>query len=139
MVHLILLLKVPDKNLDNNPFHPISIEHYPKLFEFVLTRDGLIFFNELKRKYILGKKLDDDQYNKLRLCYVYYAAFNKNKTEVKNWQHLCMQLDQNKIKEKNVLSSQNELLQQNLIVKNPLYLSGLYYNHIKYVKEKLSK
>ena len=50
-----------------------------------------------------------------------------------------MQLDQNKIKEKNVLSSQNELLQQNLIVKNPLYLSGLYYNHIQYVKEKLSK
>ncbi|WP_281361062.1 hypothetical protein [Nitrosopumilus cobalaminigenes] len=38
---------------------------YPKLFDYVLTSDGLVFFQSLKRKYVLGKEMALDEYNKL--------------------------------------------------------------------------
>jgi len=76
-----------------NPLYPIELDDYPKLFDYVLTSDGLIFFQSLKRKYILGKNLTLDEYNKLRLLYVYYATANRNPQEVFAWQDICITLD----------------------------------------------
>ena len=59
---------VPDPQ---NPLFPVEIDDYLKLFDYVLTADGLIYFQNLKRKYILGKEMTLDEYNKLRLVYVY--------------------------------------------------------------------
>jgi hypothetical protein len=38
-----------------DPLHPIKIEDYPKLFDYVLTAKGLVYFNQLKRSYFLQK------------------------------------------------------------------------------------
>ena len=53
-------------NVDmDNLLFPIDVNDYPKLFDFVLTAQGLVYFHDLKRKYILGKNLLLDEYNKL--------------------------------------------------------------------------
>ena len=117
-----------------NPLHPIKLDDYPKLFDFVLTVKGLSYFQELKGKYFLRKKLSLDEYNKLRLLYVYYATANRNIEEVSMWQKICISLDEKGIFEKNMHASKNDLILQSLIIKNPEYQEGLYKTHIDFVK-----
>ncbi len=118
----------------DNPLHPIKLDEYPKLFDFVLTAQGLVYFNVLKRKYFLQKKLTVDEYNKLRLLYIYYATANRNVEEVLMWQKICASLDEQGVFEKNMFSSKEDLIQQSLIIKNPEYQEGLYKNHIDFIK-----
>ena len=73
------------KSDQKNPLHPIDIDDYPKLFDYVLTAQGLVYFQTLKRKSILGQEMVLDEYNKLRLLYVYYATTNRNPNEVYAW------------------------------------------------------
>ena len=107
--------KLPDKNysckdcvLNNmsesnraNPLYPIDVDDYPKLFDYVLTKTGLQYFHYLKRHYVLGKEMTQDEYNQLRLLYVYYATANRNSKEVSAWQDLCVTLDEKGILEVN--------------------------------------
>jgi hypothetical protein len=123
------------QNSEEDPLHPITLEDYPKLFDFVLTTTGLSYFQELKRKYFLRKNLTLDEYNKLRLLYVYYATGNRNIEEVSMWQKICISLDEQRIFEKNMFSSKEDLIQQSLIIKNPEYVEGLYKTHIDYIKK----
>jgi hypothetical protein len=120
---------------DDDPLHPIKIDDYPKLFDFVLTANGLIYFQKLKRKYFLQKDLTLDEYNKLRLLYIYYASANRNAAEVSMWQKLCVNLDEKGIIEKNMFSSKQDLIQQSLIIINPQYIEGLYKTHIDFIKK----
>ena len=94
-----------------NPLYPIGIDDYPKLFDYVLTADGLIYFQVLKRNYILGNKMSQDEYNKLRLMYVYYATANRNVKEVFAWQDICITLDDQGIIEKEMFQSKEDLPQ----------------------------
>jgi hypothetical protein len=123
------------KSYQKNPLHPIDIDDYPKLFDYVLTAQGLVYFQTLKRKSILGQEMVLDEYNKLRLLYVYYATTNRNPKEVYAWQDICITLDSRGIFEKNMYQSKEDLKNKLLIVKNPRYLPGLYKQHIDYVKE----
>ena len=118
-----------------NPFYPIQIDEYPKLFDFVLTANGLKYFHQIKRKYTLGKEMTLDEYNKLRLLYIYYATANKNYKEVFAWQDICITLDDRGIYEKNMYQSKEDLKIQSMIIENPEYQSGLYRKYIEYVKE----
>ena len=86
-----------------NPLHPIEINEYLKLFDYVLTKQGLIYFQTLKRNYIFGKDMSLDECNKLRLMYVYYATANRNPPEVFAWQDLCVTLDDKEIFEKDII------------------------------------
>jgi hypothetical protein len=121
-----------------NPLYPIEINEYPKLFDYVLTKQGLIYFQTLKRNFILGKNMNLDEYNKLRLMYVYYATANRNPGEVSAWQDICIALDEKEIFEKDMYSSKEDLKNKSLIVKNPHYESGLYRKHVEYVKDKIN-
>ena len=123
------------QNIEGDPLYPIKHDDYPKLFDFVLTSKGLIYFQKLKRKYFLRKNLTCDEYNKLRLLYVYYATANRNVEEVSMWQKLCITLDEQKIFEKNMYLSKEDLIQKSLIIKNPKYVEGLYKTHIDYIKK----
>ena len=129
-----MLLMIIMQNKEKNPLFPIKFEDYPKLFDYVLTSKGLVYFNSLKRKYFLQKKLSLDECNKLRLLYVYYATGNRNVEEVSMWQKICIGLDENGIKEKNMLQSKNDLISKNLIILNPNYVEGLYRSHIEFIK-----
>ena len=122
---------------EKDPLHPIKLEDYPKLFDFVLTTKGLVYFNQLKRKYFLQQKMTPDEYNKLRLLYVYYATANKNVEAVSMWQKICITLDEKGIYEKNMNRSKENLIKQYMIIKNPDYEPGLYKNHIDFVKEQV--
>jgi len=128
-------LSVPDPQ---NPLFPVEIDDYPKLFDYVLTSDGLIYFQSLKRKYVLGKELTLDEYNKLRLLYVYYATANRNPKEVFAWQDICVTLDDKGIFEKDMYQSKEDLKNKSLILKNPNYQSGLYRIYTEHVKEKMN-
>jgi len=123
------------QNSEDDPLHPIKLDDYPKLFDFVLTTQGLRYFQELKRKYFLRKKLTLDEYNKLRLLYVYYATGNRNIEEVSMWQKMCINLDEQRIFEKNMYASKEDLIQQSLIIENPEYVEGLYKTHIDFIKK----
>ena len=122
-------------NLKENPLYPINVDDYPKLFDYVLTTQGLIYFQELKRKYILAKQMSLEEYNELRLLYVYYATANRNTHEVSAWHDICITLDSKGIFEKYMYQSKENLKIKSLIVKNPQYQSGLYRKHVEYVKE----
>ena len=126
-------------NNEEDPLHPIMLDDYPKLFDYVLTSKGLVFFNSLKRKYFLQQELTQDEYNKLRLMYVYYATANKNIPEVSMWQKICITLDEKKIFEKNMYASKEDLIAQSMIIKNPYYCEGLYKTHIDFIKNTKSK
>lgn len=118
-----------------NPLHPIDIDDYPKLFDYVLTSNGLIYFQTLKRQYVLAKEMSLDECNKLRLLYIYYATVNRNTREVLAWQNICVTLDEKGIFEKDMYRSKEDLKTKFLIVPNPKYQSGLYRKHIEYLKE----
>ena len=120
--------------INGNPLHPIKIDDYPKLFDYVLTTEGLKYFQQLRRKYILGKELGLDDCNKLRLLCIYYATANRNLNEVSFWQQLCVELDNQGIFEKNMYQSKQDLIHKFLIMKNPNYESGLYRKHTDFVK-----
>ena len=120
---------------NENPLYPIEINEYPKLFDYVLTSQGLVYFQSLKRSYILGKELTLDEYNKLRLLYVYYATANRNPKEVSVWQDICITLDDRGIYEKNMFQSKEDLKSKSLIIQNPQYQSGLYRKYVEYVKD----
>ncbi|MGI9567933.1 MAG: hypothetical protein ACR2LL_13125 [Nitrosopumilus sp.] len=118
-----------------NPLHPIEVDDYLKLFDYVLTSQGLMYFHILKRNHLLGKDMTLDEYNKLRLLYVYYATANKNPREVALWQDICITLDDKGIFEKNMYQSKEDLKNKFLIVENPDYQSGLYKKYIDHIKE----
>ena len=118
----------------NNPLYPIDVDEYPKLFDYVLTKSGLLYFHSLKRNYLLGKEMSQDECNKIRLLYVYYAAANRNAEEVFAWQDLCVTLDNMGIIEKDMFQSKESLKKNHLIVQNPDYQSGLYRKYTEYVK-----
>ena len=120
-----------------NPLYPIEIDDYPKLFDYVLTAEGLIYFQSLKRKYVLGKDMTLDEYNKLRLLYVYYATANRHLQEVISWQDVCITLDNQGIFEKGMFKSKEDLKNKLLIVENPHYQSGLYRQYTEFVKENM--
>ena len=121
-----------------NPLYPIEIDDYPKLFNFVLSAQGLVYFHSLKRNYILGKELSLDEYNKLRLLYVYYATANRNFKEVFAWQDICMTLDDQGIFERDMYQSKEDLKDKLLILVNPEYQSGLYRKYVECVKENMN-
>ena len=123
------------QNSEEDPLHPIKLDDYPKLFDFVLTIKGLSYFQELKRRYFLRKKLTLDECNKLRLLYVYYATDNRNIKEVSMWQKMCINLDEQRIFEKNMHASKEDLIQQSLIIENSEYVEGLYKTHIDFIKK----
>lgn len=122
-------------NKEKDPLYPISLANYPKLFDFVLTAKGLIYFNQLKRKYFLQQEMTLDECNKLRLMYVYYATANKNIDEVSMWQKICISLDEKGIPEKNMYLSKEDLKKQSMIIENPEYVPGLYKTHIDFIKK----
>ena len=117
-----------------NPLHPIKINDYPKLFDFVLTVSGLEYFHTLKRNYVLGKEMTQDEYNEIRLLYVYFATANRNPKEVFAWQDVCITLDDKGILEKGMYPSKESLKKRSLIIANPRYQSGLYRKYTEYVK-----
>lgn len=120
---------------ENDPLYPITLDDYPKLFDYVLTAKGLVYFQELKRKYFLRQNLTLDEHNKIRLLYVYYATANRNMPEVTMWQKICASLDQQGVLEKNMLASKENLIQRSLIIKNPECVEGLYKTHIDFIKK----
>jgi len=123
--------------MNQNPLHPIDVNDYPKLFDYVLTISGLEYFQTLKRNYLMGKEMTLDEYNKLRLLYVYYATTNRNVSEVSKWQDICVSLDEKGIFEKEMFVSKEDLKNNSLIIKNPDYEPGLYRKHVEFTKSKL--
>lgn len=119
---------------ERDPLHPIKIQDFPKLFDYIPTAKGLMYFNKLKRSYFLQKNLMRDEYNKLRLLYIYYATSNKNIEEVAMWKKICASLDEKGITENGMFQSKQDLIDQKLIVKNPNYCEGLFKIHIDFVK-----
>lgn len=65
--------------------------------------------------------------------YVYYAAANRNTSEVFAWQDLCMALDSKGIIKKETFQSKQGLKNKRLIIENPNHVSGLCRMHTEFV------
>ena len=96
------------KSDQKNPLHPIDIDNYPKLFDYVLLQRFSIFLN-FEKKIYFSTHMILDEYNKLWLFYICYITINRNLNEY----------------------LKNKLL----IVNNHQYFLGLYKQHIDNVKE----
>jgi len=79
-----------------------------------------------------------DEYNKLRLMYVYYATVNRNPQDVFTWQDICITLDDKGIFEKDMYCSKEDLKNKLFLIKNHRYEPGLYRKYIEYVKETMN-
>ena len=130
-----VLLGHNQKVLDNHQFQ-LDTKGF---FDYVLTSNGLIYFQTLKRKYLQGKEMTLDEYNKIRLLYVYYATANRNGAEVFAWQDICITLDEKGIFEKDMFLSKEDLKNKSLIIENPHYQSGLFRKYTEHVKENMKK
>jgi hypothetical protein len=60
----VSLLLIINTGVDN-PLFPINVNDYPKLYDYVLTVQGLVYFQSLKRKYLLGDDSLLDECHKL--------------------------------------------------------------------------
>jgi len=113
--------------IEENPYYPVGIEDYPKLFDFQLTSKGFIYFERLKKEWSTGE-LSDKECLYLGMLHLAYATAMKNVKECKNWQAYMfligekVDLDNSEIK--------ITLIQMGCIEDNPDYNPKLYKSHL---------
>lgn len=74
------------EKIDGNVFYPITKKNLHKLNKFVITVDGLKYFNELRRKFIRDdSSLTLTELANLGQLWLHYAATNRNPQEVTEW------------------------------------------------------
>lgn len=113
--------------IEENPYYPVAIEDYPKLFDFELTSKGFIYFERLKKEWS-SNELSDKECLYLSMLHLAYATAMKSVKECKNWQAYMfligkkIDLDNSGIKE--------TLIQMGCIIDNPEYSPKLYKTHL---------
>lgn len=72
-----------EKKIEDNVYYPVTKNNYHKLFEYVITVEGLKVFNELKRRFIRDdKSLTSIELLKLGKLWNTYASTNGNVKEM---------------------------------------------------------
>ncbi len=72
-----------NEKIKDNVYYPVTKNNYHKLFEYVITIDGLKVFHELKRQFIMDdKSLTPTELLKLGMLWNSYASTNRNKKEM---------------------------------------------------------
>lgn len=121
--------------LSENPYYPVPIDEYPKLFDFQITPNGKIYFERLKKQWS-SKEISDTEQLYLSMLHLGYSTSMRNVKECHNWQAYMFligkrqDLDDFKIKE--------TLKQMGCITDNPDYNPKLYKSHLLWKNKILS-
>lgn len=126
--HIDFMMKI-----QSNPYYPVPIDQYSELFDFVLTQNGMIYFERLKKEYDEGNDLSEDEKLYLSTLHLAYATMKKSVKECHEWQAYMfligeeVNIDKSGIKE--------NLKSMNCIADNPNYNPKLYKSHIIWKNE----
>ena len=115
--------------LSENPYYPVPIEEYPRLFDFEITPNGLVYFERLKKEWSLEEgDISDSECLYLGMLHLAYAISKKDVKECHNWQAFMFlvgkRLDLEDFKTK------DNLKQMGCIIDNPEYNPKLYKSHL---------
>src|SRR5437660_9439466 len=103
--------------IENNPFYPIRAEDLHKANDFVITVKGLKYFNELHRKFIIGKiPLTQQGHVELGRLMMYHAETNGNLGGLREWNEYLFRFA-NKVD----LLQKTTLHKSGYIARNPNY------------------
>lgn len=111
-----------------NPYYPVPISDYPKLFDFVITNNGKVYLERLQREISKGNQLTEDEYLYTSLLSLADAVIKQSVKDCHNWQEFLytignkVNLDKPGIKE--------TLLQMGCIQDNTHYNPKLYKSHM---------
>lgn len=113
--------------IEENPYYPVSISQYPDMFDFELTKKGLVYFERLKKEWSEGE-LSDRECLYLGMLHLAYATAMKSIKECKNWQAYMFLIGE-KI-DLECSDTKTELKQMGCITDNPNYNPKLYKSHL---------
>jgi hypothetical protein len=115
------------KKIWENPFFPVPVDEYARLYDFSITRNGMVYLDRLRGEFLSGK-MPEDKCLHLILLSLADAVSKKSIEEYHSWQELLhafegkVDLDKPGIKE--------VLLQMGCIEENKDYNPKLYKSHL---------
>ncbi len=116
------------EKLDRNPYHPVRLRDYPRIFNFKITRSGIVYFERLQKELELGNELSDRENLYLGMLHLGYAMSASSPEECKKWQAFMFVIGDNADAE--VPDIENTLAQMGCIEENPQYNPKLYKAHL---------
>lgn len=116
------------EKMDKNVFYPITKKNLHKINKFVITIDGLKYFNELRRKFIKDdSSLTLTELANLGSLWLYYASTNQKPHELSEWNDYIFRV----ANRGNLLKEKRTLRQLGLIIPNKEYdPKQMEYHHI---------
>ncbi|NIP61604.1 MAG: hypothetical protein GWN01_05980 [Nitrosopumilaceae archaeon] len=125
------------KIISDNPYYPVSIDDYSKLFDFAITDNGIIYLERLNKKLSSGIKLGDDE--SLYYCMLALAsASSQNDIESIHKIHEFMFSISDKV-DPFKPRIKSTLIQMGCIKENPHHNPKLYKSHLLWKNENLKE
>ncbi|HSB57547.1 MAG TPA: hypothetical protein VLD38_07055 [Nitrosopumilaceae archaeon] len=121
---------------ESNPFYPVPIDDYPKLRKLVITTRGLVYFNELKRRFTMGEKLSFDELYALQRLWLYYGLTNKNPQAQHDWFDFILRINKENPEFSKFQPKQN-LTKLGYLMKNENYDPNLIVMHEEWQEKSL--
>ena len=115
------------KKIWENPFFPVPVDEYTKLYDFTITRNGVTYLDRLREEFFSGP-MPEDKCLHLILLSLAYSVSKKSVEEYHEWQELLhafegvVDLDKPGIKE--------VLMQMGCVEENKDYNPKLYKSHL---------
>ena len=73
-------------SMGRNPYHPVDVEDYPRLFDLEITPDGVVYFERLRAEWLAGADVPAGRRAHLRALHLAYAAAKKSPDECRRLQ-----------------------------------------------------
>ena len=122
--------------LSENPYYPVSVDNYPRLFDFEITSNGIIYFERLKKEWSSEDEISEKQCMYLSMLHLAYAVSKKDVKECHNWQAFMFLIEKRiDLEDCNIKET---LKQMGCIRDNPNYNPKLYKSHIIWKNKILS-
>lgn len=122
--------KIVDR-LTGNPFHPVPVSEYPRLFDFRITENGAVYFGRLRKEWLEGD-LSERELRMLGLLHLAYATGIRSAKECKNWQSYLFLTGINADLDDSVKS---ELVEMGCVEENIDYDPKLYKSHLLWMRD----
>lgn len=119
-----------------NPFYPVQIEDYPKLKNLIITTTGLIYFNELKRRFTMGEKLSYEELHAYEVLCLFHGLANRSPEVIHEWEDISLRIRKENPDFHNFKPKQ-KLTKLGYLMKNEEYDPELYSMHREWQKKSL--
>lgn len=114
--------------IEKNPYYPVEPSDYPRMFDFAITKSGMIYFESLRRELDSTGDLSDTKHLHLSVLYLAQAASMRSPAECKKWQVYMFLVG--KTTDKYTPEIKADLMLMGCIEDNPRYDSKMYKRHL---------